>query len=171
MDIILQKQGVGWFVRQAIAYGTITVYAKHYKDDSGVEHIDIKQTLSGGFGGTTEDRTLDWVPRTHEDSIFGAVIGKSRRIDVEDIDDEFLKQNWSPDVIEHGAIHTFVESDTTKNQLSWTAEQTWGFEDINGDRRYARHVKFLESDGARVDAMMVYDYYGPNVARGWFGIF
>jgi len=165
MDLILQKQGVGWFTRRAISWSTITVYIKHYKDDDGVEHIDIQQTLSGGIGGTTEERTLDWVPRTHEDNIFNAVIGKSRRIPVGDIEDEFLRQNWLPDVTKHGAINSFVESDTPKSKMTWTADQVWGFQEFDGERRYARHVKFIGSEDERVDAMMVYDYTGPNVAR------
>jgi hypothetical protein len=123
MDLILQKQGVSWLVRRAISWATITITVKHYKDDEGLEHIDIQQTLTGGMGGTTEERTLDWEPRTHEDNVFGAVIGKSRRIQVGDIEDEFLKQNWLPDVIKHGAIDAYAESDTPKSNMTWTAEQ------------------------------------------------
>jgi hypothetical protein len=59
MDKILQLQGVSWFKRTAIANATITLYVKHYKDDEGVEHIDIDQALTGGIGGSTELRSLD----------------------------------------------------------------------------------------------------------------
>lgn len=39
---------------------TITLAVKQYRDDDGVEHIDIEQTATGGIKGTTENRTLDW---------------------------------------------------------------------------------------------------------------
>ena len=40
-DTILQLQGVGWLKRKAISLGTVTLDIKHYKDDDGVEHIDL----------------------------------------------------------------------------------------------------------------------------------
>ena len=96
---------------------------KHYKDDSGVEHIDIKQTLSGGFGGTDEERTLDWTNREKNDRVFGDVIAKSRRVKLDEIDNEFLKNGFTDDVAEHGAIQSYVESDTPKSVTSWIADQ------------------------------------------------
>lgn len=56
-----------------IGLATITLYVKHYKDDDSVEHIDIKQTLTGGIEGTEENRTLDWKERSVEDRVFGHV--------------------------------------------------------------------------------------------------
>lgn len=53
-------QGIGWFKRRAISLATITLDIKQYRDDEGVEHIDIEQTATGGIKGTTENRTLDW---------------------------------------------------------------------------------------------------------------
>lgn len=54
-------QGIGWFTRKAIGLATITLDVKQYRDDEGVEHIDIVQTATGGIKGTTENRTLDWM--------------------------------------------------------------------------------------------------------------
>jgi hypothetical protein len=114
---------VSWFTRQAISWSTITLYVRHYKDDSNVEHIDIDQALTGGIPGTTENRTLDWAFREHSDSIFGAVLGKSRRVPLDQIDKEFLRKGWLPDTEQHDAIHVFAKSDTPKSGISWTAEQ------------------------------------------------
>jgi hypothetical protein len=72
-DRILQLQGVGWFMRNAIAMATITLSVKHTKDDGGVEHIDIDQTITGGIPGTSEDRTLDWAERHKKDGLFGFI--------------------------------------------------------------------------------------------------
>lgn len=53
-------QGISWFTRKAIALANLMLDIKQYRDDDGVEHIDIVQTLTGGIKGTTENRTLDW---------------------------------------------------------------------------------------------------------------
>lgn len=122
-DQILTLQGVGWLKRKAISYGTLTLTIKHYKDDAGVEHIDIDQTLTGGIPGTRETRTLTWTERENEDHIFGHVIGKSRRVKAEELGEEFLKKNWTSDTFEHGVVQSYVESDTPKSGTSWIANQ------------------------------------------------
>jgi hypothetical protein len=157
---------------------TITLYVKHYKDDNNVEHIDIDQSLSG-LAGTTENRTLDWTFRENSDYLFGPVLGRSRRVSIDRIDNEFLRKGWLPDTEEHGAINAYAKSDTPKSNNTWIAEQvrgpfrhviaspvykslysvqTWGFEEINGERRYVRHVDFVGSNDEHIQARMVYDY-------------
>ncbi|KAF8879320.1 hypothetical protein CPB84DRAFT_1793415 [Gymnopilus junonius] len=161
-DEILQLQGVGWLKRKAIAYGTVTLLIKHYKDDDGVEHIDIEQTLTGGIPGTSERRTLWWKERENEDHLFGAVKGKSRRVKPTELNIPFLTTDWTPDTLENGLIQSYVESDTPKSGTTWIADQTWGIEEINGERRYVRHVKFTGPGGEDIEAKLVYDYLGPQ---------
>ncbi len=48
-DEIFKLQGVNWFTRKIINVATVTLYVKHYKDDEGVEHIDIEQIGTGGI--------------------------------------------------------------------------------------------------------------------------
>ncbi|KAF8525171.1 hypothetical protein BU17DRAFT_62876 [Hysterangium stoloniferum] len=156
-DKILELQGVSWFVRKAIGFATITLHVKQYKDEGGVEHIDIKQTLTGGIGGTEENRTLDWTERSYSDRIFGDVVSKSRRISLDEVTDEFLKTGWIPEAVEPGVIHSYVVSDTSKSGLSWTAEQIWGFELIGEEKRYVRHVHFTSGDTI-IKAKLIYDY-------------
>ncbi|KAK7694795.1 hypothetical protein QCA50_001983 [Cerrena zonata] len=160
-DEILRLQGVGWFTRKAIQMATIYLTIKHYKDDDGLEHIDIDQILTGGVGGTQEIRVLNWQERSHEDHVFGPVVGKSRRIKVEDVENDWLKQSWSADTQEHGLVNSWVQSDTPKSGKTWIAEQTWGFEEIGDARRYVRHVYFIGPAGERIQARLVYDYQGP----------
>ncbi|KAF8203711.1 hypothetical protein BJ912DRAFT_870968 [Pholiota molesta] len=157
-DTILQLQGVGWWKRKAISLGTVTLSIKHFKDDEGVEHINIDQTITGGIPGTTEERTLSWKEREHEDSLFGAVIGKSRRVRAEELDIPFLQEGWTQDTLDHGLVQSYVESNTPKSGTVWIANQTWGMEEINGDRRYMRHVKFTGPQGEDIEAKLVYDY-------------
>jgi hypothetical protein len=109
--------------------------------------------------------------------IFIFAVGKTRRLKVEDIENEFLKKDWLPDTVEHGTVHAYVISDTAKSGRTWTAEQVralphlrlrrlfsgkiWGFETINKERRYTRHVNFTGPQQENIQAKLVYDY-------GWF---
>jgi len=157
-DRILTLQGVGWFKRQIIANSTITLHVKHHKDEQHTEHIDIDQTITGGIPGTTENRILDWVERHKEDGLFGFVVSKSRRLAVVDIKDDHLRGEWLPDTVRDATIHTVASSDTEKSGLVWTAEQVWGFESINGERRYTRRVRFDYDRGGEIhEIRLVYD--------------
>ncbi|KAI9460994.1 hypothetical protein BJY52DRAFT_1203673 [Lactarius psammicola] len=157
-DEILRLQGVGWWMRSAIGLATVTLYVKHFKDESGVEHIEIDQRLTGGIPGTFENRTLDWTPREHNDHLFGPVVGKSRRVKLDELDNEFLRKGWLQDTEQHGAINAYAQSDTPKSGRTWIAEQIWGFELVGDERRYVRHVDFLGPEGEHIQARLVYDF-------------
>ncbi|KAI9513039.1 hypothetical protein F5148DRAFT_1145635 [Russula earlei] len=165
-DEILRLQGLSWFTRRAIGLATITLYVQHYKDDDGVERIDIDQRLTGGIPGTAENRILDWTFREHEDHLFGAVLGKSRRAKLDQVENEFLKNGWLPDTEEHGVINSYVKSDTPKSGTTWIAEQIWGFEEINGERRYVRHIDFIGPENEHLQARLVYDLYNHLISNG-----
>ncbi|KAG2045003.1 hypothetical protein BDR03DRAFT_976887 [Suillus americanus] len=163
-DDILKLQGVSWFKRRAISMFTLTLGVKHYTDEAGNEHIDVEQTLSGGIKGTNEDRTLDWEERSDIDDVFGAVIGQSKKVKAEEVEDEFLKSGWTEDAVKDGLVLAVDWSDTPKSGMDWRAEMTWGFEILNGERRHARHLKFTSSnkkDGP-IFKRLYYDYIGPN---------
>ena len=121
---ILVLQGVAWYIRQIIAYSTVTLDIKHYKADDAEEHIDIVQTLSVGFT-STENRTLSWKERKLEDRVFGAVVGKSRRCTSEELNglEEYLTRGWTDDTYQHGLVQSYTESDTPKSGTTWTANQ------------------------------------------------
>ncbi|KAI9842034.1 MAG: hypothetical protein M1837_007530 [Sclerophora amabilis] len=156
-DPILALQGVGWLIRKAISYATITLHIKQYvgEDEPGQPtHIDIEQKATGGISGTTERRTLDWQERGHTDGIFGAVTGRSRWTKLEDVEDPFLKKGWlEAEAKENGVVQSYVESDGN----GWTANQIWGFEEIDGNRYYVRHVVVTKEDERR-EARLVYDF-------------
>ncbi|KAL8917785.1 MAG: hypothetical protein Q9208_007766 [Pyrenodesmia sp. 3 TL-2023] len=115
-DRILQMQGVGWFMRRAIALATITLTVEEYIADD-LTHIDIEQVATGGIT-STENRTLDWEFRDHTDKIFGAVRGKSRWVKLADVDDDkFLKEGFDDTEGEH--VQSWVES----KEGGWTADQ------------------------------------------------
>ncbi|THH34032.1 hypothetical protein EUX98_g182 [Antrodiella citrinella] len=157
-DEILRLQGVSWFTRRAISMATIYQSMKHYKDDSDVEHLDIDQVLSGGVAASTELRTLDWKERETAHSLFGAVLGRSRRVKLQDLEDEYLKQGWLPSVETDGAIQGIAQSDTAKSGTTWDSDQIFGLEEINGEKRHTRHIHFTGPGGESILARMVYDY-------------
>ncbi|KAI9811380.1 MAG: hypothetical protein M1827_005540 [Pycnora praestabilis] len=153
IDKILTMQGVGWFLRRAISLATITLTIKEYTDDDKFTHIDVDQVATGGVGGTTEKRTLDWTFREKSDRIFGKVKGKSRWIKLDDVDDKFLKEGWLDEIKTGGGIQAYVESiDST-----WTADQIWGFEEIGGKRYHTRHLVCRKGKDWK-QARLVYDY-------------
>jgi hypothetical protein len=67
--------------------------------------------------------------------------------------DDFLKSGWTQDTIDGHVIEMIVESITG----TWTAQQTWGMSDINGERRQVRKV--LAKKGSKEHKIsIVYDY-------------
>ena len=108
--------------RKIIKTATITLHIKHYKDAEGVEHIDIEQTLTGGITASPEERTLDWTWRKTDNSLFGSIVGRSRRIPVADVTDKYLSSGWLSDVSRDGAIEANAESDKEKNSHSWQSD-------------------------------------------------
>ncbi|PCH33754.1 hypothetical protein WOLCODRAFT_135294 [Wolfiporia cocos MD-104 SS10] len=161
IDEILRLQGVGWVKRKIIRVGTLYLNINHYTDDASIEHIDIVQSLSG-LSTSSEDRILDWVERPHEDDVFGDVLNINKRVAAGEVEGDWLKMGWTEDTLEKGLVYTRARSDTAKSGTTWLAVQTWGFEVINGERRYVRHVDFTGPKGEKVHARLVYDYQGPR---------
>ena len=113
---MLALQGVGWLTRKSIRMSPIITLCVGHYDDDGSEHIDINQKLYVGAGDTTENRTLDRLGREYSDSLqlIGPVIGRSRRVTLDEISGESLKTGWTvTDVArKDGAISTYTVSDT-----------------------------------------------------------
>ncbi|KAL9130830.1 MAG: hypothetical protein Q9217_001082 [Psora testacea] len=185
-------QNIGWILRQAIRLATVTLTINEYISDDSLTHIDIQsyvylsrasstlrnfwprnnppktrvlitallnRVATGGISGTTENRTLDWTWRDHSDAIFGELRGRSRWCKLSEVDDdEWLKTGWIEP--EGDFVQSYVESDAN----GWTADQVWGFEMIDGNRYYTRHVVVRKGDDWK-QARLVYDYHGSAVAE------
>lgn len=148
-DAVLTLQGIGWLKRKAIGLATVTLSIKQYKDESGVDHIDIDQTATGGIKGTSEVRTLDWTDRSHDDHIFGSLVAKSRWLPNSgaewDALDDFLKQDWLEEKVGPNG-ECFVQNSAVNESVGWFATQIWGFALINGVRYYTRRVVISKKD-------------------------
>lgn len=101
-----------------------------------------------------EKRILDYTWRDHEDKIFGKVRGKSRWVKLKDIDeDDFMKTGFDDMEGEH------VQALAENIGNGWTANQVWGFEEVDGKRHYVRHVVVRTGEDWK-QARLVYDYKG-----------
>ena len=141
---------------------------REYKD-GGQYHIDIVSVASG-LSTTVENRTLDWSERDHQDKIFGKCRGKSRlwktgefkmegpgsEEDAIFLRAEKLKGGTDSKFLDNEHVQSWVKN---MDAASWQAEQNWGFEDVNGDRRYTRRVVVWKNGEVR-RARFVYDYKG-----------
>lgn len=147
--------------RKAISWATVTLHVKQYIDEAGLTHIDIANTATGGIKGTTELRTLDFVQRKHEDSMFGSMEGKSRWISIGSPEaqevDSWLLEGWLEEGEESGPngetkIHSIVKS----TDKGWGTEQVWGFAIVDGKRYYTRRLTTKKGDKT-IRIRLVYD--------------
>jgi len=162
-DALLALQGVGWWRRRAIGLATVTLDVKQYVGDDGKPHIDIDQTATGGIKGTFEKRTLDWEIRAHTDHIFGDLKGRSRYLNLDAVEDPFLKDGWLEGDEEkggpNGEVH--IESWVENEERGWTADQIWGFAIIDGQRYYTRRVTVKKGDEVQ-NVRLVYNWQGKK---------
>lgn len=148
-------------MRKAISLATVYLAITQRVDEAGLTHIDIAQTATGGIKGTSENRTLDWVARKHDDHIFGNLEGQSRWSTFQEINDEFLKEGWQEGDEEkagpQGEKH--VESFVVNEASGWNARQIWGFAIVDGERYYTRRVVVTKGDEV-LKVRLVYNYNG-----------
>lgn len=134
-------------------------------------HIDITSTASG-LSSTQENRELNWEERDHTDRLFGRVKGRTQFIKknefqsaltgATDADNKFLLaerlKNGSPSSF---LDDEYIQSVVVNVDSGWSAEQLWGFETVNGERRYTRRIVCKNSKGKTEEIRLVYDYQGP----------
>ncbi|KAK3675721.1 hypothetical protein LTR78_004362 [Recurvomyces mirabilis] len=148
VDELLQLQNIGWIIRKAVAYSTVTVVLKQYADDGGKAHLDQVQRSTGGITNQ-EARVLDWEPMETKNAIWGQVKGQNRFIKVADLTDDFLKQDWDGDEV--------VEATNESMTDTWKAVQVMGFAIVDGKRRQVRRI--VGSKGQKViKVRQVYDW-------------
>jgi hypothetical protein len=163
----LALQGVSWLTRKAVALAGVTLQVREYEGpptppndaQQPVTHIEIEQSVTGGLTGTSEKRCLDFRLRDHTDWLFGHVRGRSRWITAADISDDFLKNGWLEDGGEKcgpaGETHILSHVESADN--GWTATQIWGFQTVDGARRYCRNIVVAKGD-EKIEFRLVYDY-------------
>ena len=149
---VLKMQNIGFLVRQAVQYSTVSVTLKQYTDSDGQRHLDQEQLSTGGIRNF-EDRIMDWQWTEKTNWIWGKVNGKSRYTKLDEIEDAFLREGWCG---EGEVVEGYVESLTGK----WTARQVWGFALVEGERRHVRRILAMKRGWEDLRIRMVYDWKG-----------
>lgn len=67
---LLALQGISQPIRKILNLSKVTLQINQYTGDDNQTHIDITQSMTGGIGGTTETRTLDWTERSQKVRLF-----------------------------------------------------------------------------------------------------
>ncbi|KAJ7478674.1 hypothetical protein B0H11DRAFT_1281239 [Mycena galericulata] len=156
---LLEQQGVvDAALRHAIARGVLSF--NHYTGDDGEQHIWVDQELEGRCLRADENCALDWRERARDDPLLGPVIARTRRVKTHALEPRFLRAGWTPDTRKYGVLNYHACSDTARSGRTWSADETWGIEEIAGMRRFARHIEFTALDGKEVESHLVYDYVG-----------
>ncbi|TFK84280.1 hypothetical protein K466DRAFT_602146 [Polyporus arcularius HHB13444] len=157
---ILEMQGVAPALRETLSLAVPHLAIKHHTAASGIEHIDVEQTVPG-LRASSERRVLDGSQKTVESPIFGALIVQNRRATADELGAGWLKDGLLPETFVDGTVvHSLAQSDPEKGGEAWRVEQTWGFEHVGGAKRYVRRVYVVGSKGESVQGRLVYDYEG-----------
>ncbi|KAI0412787.1 hypothetical protein F5X98DRAFT_391474 [Xylaria grammica] len=173
MDSALELQGMPWLLRKAVSFATITGQLSQKNDDNGVAVIEVAQTATGGIKGEIEVYRLDGSETTQGSGMFGVQRIRTRWLDLGGTEnanragrltniegnpiDPWLLEGWLREgtTSSPGHINAFVVNE----KAGWTAEQIWGFSEIEGSRR--RVTRFLVSKGSRTARILaVYDWLG-----------
>jgi len=90
-------------------------------------------------------------------TFFGKVEGETKWVTLEEIEDDFQKKDWLPEMKEgKGLIRSWVRS----LDRDWEACQIWGFSEVNGVRYFTRRV-VCKTPKKTLTARLVYDYISP----------
>jgi hypothetical protein len=176
LDETLKLQGVSDQKRAAIANFSVTLEPHQYIDDAGVEHIDVKQTLVGGFDAPSDNFVLDDEDHFKDHDLVGPLFIKSGRIKVNELGVDFLKEDWTDETLEDGLIYSIARSHTEKTNKDWVVHlvrwmvqcsgpmtlmsyfQVWGLTIKDGVKRSARRFRFTTKDRSEpIDVRLYYD--------------
>ncbi|RPD69745.1 hypothetical protein L226DRAFT_616670 [Lentinus tigrinus ALCF2SS1-7] len=160
---ILKAQGVSWTMRKTLSLAVPHLAMKHYTSASGVEHIEVEQTVPG-LRSSSEHRVLDWSQKKVDSPLFGALVSQNRRVKASEVEAGagWLTEGLLPESFVDGTVvHTLAQGDLGKGGETWRMEQTWGFENIGGAKRYVRRAYLVDAKGEAVQGRLVYDYEGP----------
>ncbi|CAI6092610.1 hypothetical protein V2G26_012448 [Clonostachys chloroleuca] len=170
----LSLQGVGWMTQKLISAATITLHITQYslpaevfhgaEADENVLHINIEQNLTKNLKGMAEKRCLDNDWHEHSDWLFGKVRGKAKWASYEELGGDDLKAGWLENETEavgpYGRTHILCRVESLERD--WVANEVWGFQMINNERRNVRNVA-VTSGGKVSRIRMVYDWIGFDV--------
>ncbi|KAL8931921.1 MAG: hypothetical protein Q9216_007026 [Gyalolechia sp. 2 TL-2023] len=161
---ILALQGTSLPIRKAISTASVTLRISQPQRNE----YTIEQTATAAsIPGTTERYILDGEWRTNHDAFFGEVRGRSRWVGLEEAESmmrhgvtagEGDDDDDGRDVDDDDDDGRVILAEGGSTDGKWDALRIWGFEEIEGERRYTQRVKVRNRDGEEVEGKMVYDF-------------
>ncbi|KAL4890286.1 hypothetical protein BDV59DRAFT_204471 [Aspergillus ambiguus] len=145
----------------------------------------MNQTLTGGIGGSTEERIMDWAERERSNHIYGDTLTRSQFINGIKCEDDSLvpdvqlqskftsegqkeealkflrggKPHLAGDNAGNDGKDLYIHDFGRNEKAGWTAEQVWGFEVIDSHQYLTRRVVVVKGDSFE-KAHMVYKFNG-----------
>ncbi|EEY15226.1 conserved hypothetical protein [Verticillium alfalfae VaMs.102] len=163
----LSLQGLPWWKRQFLHILTVKETHTQYVDSEGITHIDVALSISGGFGGNSENRIIDNKKHAVETEMLGTLYEQCRWANLDEVDDDpWLKEGWvyTNDERENGGAgpngELHIESRGTNSSGSFSTVGLWGFIEINGARYHCRKA-ICRKGKEKARVLGVYGYVGP----------
>jgi hypothetical protein len=146
------------------------------RPEDGVTCIEITSVVSSGLpgGSSTEKSALDWSTWEKRDILLGHIKGKmgwSTAAELTENDDarsaRFLRGMMLKDGCENDGLCDEEAGEERRHirmllescRDGWVGEHVWGFEMVEGQRRYTRRIVVRKGDRVEM-ARLVYDYIG-----------
>jgi hypothetical protein len=124
-----------------------------HSDEEEVSSIEVRQTVSPGNFDSVFTYILDWEAREATVPIFGHIIVRARYIPLSDIQDKALQGRLEIT----GGAKMAIEEIVKSPKGGWETRAVWGFEEIDGQRRYTRNC-VTEKEEEKLSVRFVYDY-------------
>ncbi len=149
---VLALQGVNGFIRSIAAHTSVHLTIRQPNPST----IHLQQTATGAcIPAVTEDWILDWTWRDGQDPLFGEMKGRARWISIDKADVEGAE--WDQECDE-GMV---MQAEGNKRDGKWGGVHFWGFEKVEGERRYVRRIFMVNNETReRKGVRMVYDFDG-----------
>jgi hypothetical protein len=144
-------------MRKVLNTAKVTVSIKEWVDPStGLTHVDIVNTPSSGLPSSTEVRVFNNEGIELPHPLFGKIRTRSRWAGAGDLDqiDGYLVKGFE------SGIDNFIHIVTEHLDYDAVTHQAWGFEEVEGNRRYSRHIVVKKGEEV-LRSKLVYDYLGP----------
>ncbi|SPO07541.1 uncharacterized protein DNG_10235 [Cephalotrichum gorgonifer] len=151
-------QGVPWALRKILSFAGVSLHMTQTQsapednpDGEKVVSIRVKQVVTPGGFSSEESYILDFQSRDSTVPIFGALSARSKYLPIDEIPDEEVRRR-----LEGGGANVVVQEFAHSKAGDWVTEGIWGFEDVNGERRFTRTNVTSKGD-SRVVSRLVYD--------------
>ncbi len=148
-----------WALRKILGFANVSLHLSQTNSQTensaaepGTTTIRAKQVVTPGGFNSEDSYVLDALAREATVPIFGHVSVKTSFVPTAELDDDDLRQRLRTgggDVV----IREVVESKVN----GWSTEGIWGFEQVEGERRFTR-TSVTTTTGDQVVAKLVYDF-------------